>query len=241
MKKVLLSVMTFMAIAISANASDLLYTAEGSVRSALIPVLNDSGDTIRVDTLGIGGYTWDSVYSPLVTLDSPRTVEVYDDRIIVNDWYGYGVNENGNTYALICELTDGVISGFSSRIGETESAYYGYVWTGYEENDNMLVGFSKWTESYAAFTQCEMDNEAKAGYIFLYGTEWYSGREGYYFVTWGNADSFFEVSEGSTGISQYIADPVATRSSASYNLAGQRVSADAKGLVIKNGKKLFQK
>ena len=47
--------------------------------------------------------------------------------------------------------------------------------------------------------------------------------------------------EAPTGIIQIVNDQDQTANSPIYNMAGQRVSADFKGLVIKNGSKFMNK
>jgi len=229
MKKILLSLVALMAVVVSASADSNTYTATGVVKS----VINE-----KQDTLLVGGYSF-GAYSPLVEL-SDRTVEVNSDSIIVKDWYGYGNTSTGEPYDLVVYLDDnGNAKSFSAKVGSTLYPYYGsYVYTGY--TDNYCVGFSTWTESYAAYTQCVNDAANKAGYMFLYGTEWNSGKAGYYFLPWG--DYKFDVKkyvEPSAIIS--VGAERDNANAPMYNLAGQRVSSSAKGLVIKNGKKIILK
>lgn len=176
MSKFLFSMVALLTVALGAKAQE--YTATAYFQTALDK---------NLDTLNIGGYSWDT-YEPLITLDGGRTIEVTEDSIIVSDWYGYGNTSLGVPYDLVCYLDDdGHITKYAARVGDTLYPYYNtYVYTGFTSTDKMFVGFSAWSETYSAYTQYVSDPDAKSGYLFLYGTEWYSGKVGYYFISWGD-------------------------------------------------------
>lgn len=223
-----------MAVAIGANADG--YTADAKFLTAVDE---------NLDTLIVGDYTWNT-YDPLPTFDEhgARTVSVTSDSIIVSNWYGYGNTSIGYPYDLICYLdADGHITKYGAKVGDTLYPYYNfYVYTGpaYDnaEGKDYCVYFNPWTETYSMYTQFVSDATTKSGYLFLYGTAYGSGTVGYYFLSWG--DYKFEVNKYvPTGITAVEADAISDAQS--YNLLGQPVSSDAKGLVVKNGKKVLVK
>lgn len=214
MKRILLSVMTFVAFAIGANAAEPTYTAVG--------------------TVGVVPEGWES-YPSLTDKIENVDVEVYgSDSIIVRKWCGV------DDYDLVLILGDGADVKEAYCWYYSESAaekmaysytlgYYSYVYTGL---NNTMYGM--YLCLYTGYTQWEKDDEAQtgsvaSGYATGYNDDGSSSLGGYY-VSWKPKD---------TGISKYIADPEASKSSATFNLSGQRVSSDSKGLVIKGGKKMI--
>ena len=51
----------------------------------------------------------------------------------------------------------------------------------------------------------------------------------------------FEFTAGTAGINDITVDAAADENAPVYNLAGQRVSKDTKGILIQNGKKFVNK
>lgn len=149
---------------------------------------------------------------------SNLSVEVYEgsNTIIVRGWWGV---EN---YDLAVTLTsDGSMESIYPIVNGKSNPYvsggYSYVDTG---EDNVLAYI------YNAYSLYQTSGSA-AYLIFglYYGQNW-----GYYVINWtipnvSNINSVTARAENGNA-------PM-------YNLAGQRVSKNAKGLVIKNGKKMI--
>lgn len=66
-------------------------------------------------------------------------------------------------------------------------------------------------------------------------------KKGYLKLASASAKSFFSFDDETTGIKGIENGTVAEENAPLYNLAGQRVSKDYKGVVVKNGKKFFNK
>lgn len=204
--------MTLMAIVFGAKAAEPTYTAVGTVCSA---------------------EGWES-YEALETGLTGLPVEVYGtDSVIVRRFGGF------EGYDLVVVLGEG--SDIASYHQIVNGAYsvsmsYGYVylWTGEEQENDTNSTYSYWLSNQTGWAQWDSDETTKTGGITAYAYAYKPDEMliGYWHIAWAPE---------SAGISQYIADPMVTRSSISYNLAGQRVGADAKGIVIENGRIILQK
>lgn len=209
MKRILLSVMTFVALAIGANAAEPTYTAVGTVGTA---------------------EGWEA-YTALSTGLTGLPVEVYGtDSVIVRRFGGF------EGYDLVVVLgEDSDIASYHQFVNGkySLSMSYGYVylWTGEEQDNETNSTYCYWLSNQTGWAQWDSDETTKTGGITAYGYA-YAPEEssvGYWHISWAPED---------TGISKYIADPETSKSSATFNLSGQRVSSDSKGLVIRNGKKM---
>lgn len=176
--------------------------------------------------------SYSSSYANLADVPSlsDLTVEVYgaNDSIIIRKWWGvegYDIaivtDSKGNT------TTTAIVNGEPSHY---DYSSYSYVKTG-------LTAPSAWVaQTYDPYIWINIDDAGSCGVLLgmyvCYDTDYtkYSAW-GYYYISWSIPES--------TGIKS-IAAETATESEC-YNLAGQRVSKDAKGLIIKNGKKYLNK
>lgn len=95
----------------------------------------------------------------------------------------------------------------------------------------------QWDEAHTT------DSGQKAGQATFVYLTWEATAGETYFIFNDNTQigigGFEFVSDGTTGISDIVVEKA--QNDAIYNIAGQRVSGSAKGLVIKNGKKYFVK
>lgn len=82
--------------------------------------------------------------------------------------------------------------------------------------------------------------DGKSGFKKLADDLTIPAKKGYLILSAASAKSFFAFDETTTGINEIEAE-AAQDNAAIYNLAGQRVSKDYKGVVIKNGKKFLNK
>lgn len=149
MKKILLSMVALMAMAFSANATEPTYTAWASSSA-----MSD----------------WEEAnYSEFVSDLNNLQVEVYGtDSVIIRDWYGAGANSAGNTYDLVCVLTDGHISSFYTSVGGVAYPWYGtYVYpcpSGYTDASGFApycAYLTPYTTGYEDFTQFESNADTK--------------------------------------------------------------------------------
>jgi len=91
---------------------------------------------------------------------------------------------------------------------------------------------------YLSLGYCYANADPEYGYVTLYG--WFDdGDPKYVDIEWfEGAKEYAEAWKAITGIKNVNAD---SDSEATYNLAGQRVKASTKGILIKNGKKYYNK
>lgn len=181
-----------------------------------------------VGTVAVGENSgYNSVVSSALT---DVAVEVYGkDSIIVRKWCGV------DTYDLCVKFNaDGVATEAKSiQDGVVASGAYQYPYTGLSDCTTLCVYMDAWEGSY--YISADFGDETtKTGYLELWGYG-YKGQSylGYYYysISWPATDA---------GISGVTVDEAAA-DAPTYNLAGQRVAADTKGLVIKNGKKFINK
>lgn len=216
MKKIVLSIMALLAIVLNVKAAEPTYTAKG--------------------TVGVVPSDWaEAGYSALIS-GIEADVEVYgSDSIVIRKWAGaeggdlvveLGTDGNvGNTYCYY--ISD---KGTSYKYSYPYGDYY-YVYTGLNDSPYGLYFYNA-----AGYSSYESDETTKSGSMILSVYAAYDSKNNAlsgafaYFIAWSNS---------STGIKS-IAAETATESEC-YNLAGQRVSKDAKGLIIKNGKKYLNK
>lgn len=156
--------------------------------------------------------------------------EVYEGGVHIYDYCGVpgydilvGYDDNGIT--SIMQEVYGVLK------ERSQGSYY-YAYTGLETPSITDFGF------YTPYSYIWSDEGTTNSGNFLAGAYGYVGADdttgtwGYYYFGWGES--------APTGISAISADKSSVEGPA-YNLAGQRVSKAAKGLVIMNGKKYFNK
>lgn len=185
-------------------------------------------------TVGVVPEGWES-FPALVSGVTDIDVEVYgNDSIIFRNYCGV------ETFDLVAVLNpeDTTVTSFycwyysNSQAQKVKYEYGGnnwyYTYTGLDDP----YGLNFYTAS--GYTDLVKDDEAQTGslacaYVYAYGDT--TSPMGGFYITWAPV---------ATGISSVNATPART-SSAVYNLAGQRVSPNTKGLVIKDGKKMFIK
>ncbi len=128
---------------------------------------------------------------------------------------------------------------FASLIGEkaiiTVPATYattvdGYTFQGTVENGNVTNGTYGWNSSNGVFSKATSDNVTIGAF------------RAYIVPNQANARGFLDADfgDGTTGIQEVNTQDV-DDDTPTYNLAGQRVNANHKGLIIKGGKKYFVK
>lgn len=212
MKKILLSAMALLMMCLGAKAQATpTYTATAAC--------GDNAD-------------WSSMTN-VIPAASNLNVEVYgSDSIIVRNWCGtegYDIcvtlDESGNATSAY-PIVNGVANPYSN------SGYW-YLDTGLSDPNPWIVAAYLGTGYVSVWN----DEATQSGGIILgcyayYGGGYSSSTWGYYFCGWG---SYIP-----TGISTVTADKE-NPNAPMYNLAGQRVGVNAKGLVIKNGKKMILK
>lgn len=213
MKKIVLTIVALLSLVLNVKAADEpTYTATGTA----------------------GGYYTAWNYVAIYTGSDPK-VEVYEtsegvqEQIIVRSWCGV----EGYDLALTLDSEGSVTEAYSIVNGvETKSTSdWSYVETGITK-DYVVAAF----KPAAVYFWSSEDGTAEyiwfAPYMYI-DTDHssYLTESDEYYLSW-------------TVPSSSSIKSVAAESSADaplYNLAGQRVSSGAKGLVIKNGKKFFNK
>lgn len=156
-------------------------------------------------------------------------VEVYrEDSVIVRDFDGVKgtdlcltLDESGNITAIFTLVNGEPVINY-----DNSSSYPTYSVSTGSTDESSYTSYIFYPTYYSY---------VRDGYILLYGagikgdeTTW-----GYYFIGWN------DYKPTPTGINSVIASDAAN--APVYNMAGQRVSANTKGLIIKNGKKYFVK
>jgi len=213
MKKLLLSLVALFTITLASAQTSPTYTAVGTT-----------------------GNTNYSTYSALV-LATKADVKVYGtDSIWVDNWCGvegYGICVVLDSEGHVSELKT-VVNGVSRSRGS--SSNYMYAYTGLDQ----LVDYGAYIPSYYNYyyiTAYPGSLDDKSGYIEIWGTAYTSSdatSSPYYYLGWGSYEDTTVAINSVTAPSDATDAPV-------YNMAGQRVSANTTGLVIKNGKKYFVK
>lgn len=177
----------------------------------------------------VGKYS-DSQYSSY-SFPIPETkgvyTEIYDDGAYIYDFCGV------TGYDLKISKTDGTVTSLNQCVYGVErsrtSYGYSYVLTGLASPSVEDMGF------YPGWDNTISVTDETSGYILL-GAYMYVGNNSswdYYYLGWGDSTP--------SGIASVASDAKANATAPAYNLAGQRVAKNAKGLVITNGKKLFNK
>lgn len=188
---------------------------------------------------GVTGYpTYDEGgYASLVS-STKSEVKVYGtDSIWVDNWCGvegYGIcvvlDEEGHV-AEAKGVRDGVSSASGSPTG------YMYVYTGLDDDVDYGILIPA-LNGYYYITASPGTVEDQSGYIetwgYAYPADYSSYTLKYYYIGWGSNDANPTAIKTISTVADDADAPV-------YNLAGQRVNANAKGLLIKNGKKIFVK
>lgn len=177
-------------------------------------------------------YTPDCGKMPLMGLYYKFTAKAAGDLKI----YVWSNKGNRNTY-LVDEATTKPVT---------------YKAEGYINGQNDEDGKKKWltAEEVQAIHTAAFEGKEDKPYVIAGGNQNYWGAINYT-MTAGQTVWLFQDSsqigfqgyeftpEGTTGISDIVVEKA--QNDAIYNIAGQRVSGSAKGLVIKNGKKYFVK
>lgn len=149
----------------------------------------------------------------------------------------YG-NKNGNPTYIVDAATKQPLAPSSVDVSifyqNTGFAFKGSVDTG----DAEFLNTGKQADDYVLqHTNGITQNRPVLGYI-SFPTE--AGKTYYIFNTKSQIGIYgFEFTAGSTGINEIAADK-ANENAPVYNLAGQRVNKNAKGLLIQNGKKFMR-
>lgn len=213
MKRFLLSLLAVMAISVSASAqAEPTYTTNNATVAA--------------------ADGWEAYTFPFQTVEN-ATVEVYGlDSIIVRDWAGV----EGYDIVVEMQASDTTVTNIYNIINGSPYTYlsgsYSYVDTG-----NSDTTYAIWGYAYIPYCYVGLGEGAKSGYVTLMGyyynsTDSSSSSWTYYNVAWDDEDD----AAGITSPIVRTAAPAAT-----YNLAGQKVGSDYKGIVVENGKKLIRK
>lgn len=167
-------------------------------------------------------------YTPIVSGGlTDVKVEVYTNSVVIRNYTGV------EGYDLTAQLdADGHVTElYESKNGIYSYEQYRYIYTGLTAPYCVAIYLGAYEGAYYAFGNLG-DATTKTGYLSLYGTAYGgSGSYGSYEISWAPS---------TTGITTVEAAPAA-KNDAIYNLAGQRVNANAKGIVIKNGKKYLVK
>ena len=218
-----------------------------------------SYEEIVTDGVGTGVYRalWtDSYYNPdgsngLPTNGTYVTLSpAYDGELVVSGWVNKGYREifvvkASDATALSYVDGEALISGYVNGTNNDVSSddpLYGYML--YQDSLGVVAlpedeDYSEYydyaiagTKDNAAFIYITFDVEGgETYYVFNKSTQF--GFRGFVYTTDGTT----------TGITE-IANSTATENNTSnvvYNIAGQRVSASTKGILIKNGKKFINK
>lgn len=214
MKRFLLSLLAVMAIAVSASAQ-----AQPTFTTEKATVAPAEG--------------WESYTDPFPTINDVK-VEVYGlDSVIIRNWAGIEgydicatIQESDTTVTSVYGITDGVSKTYLS------GSYY-YVVTG-----NSDTTYPIWAYVYTPYCYVGLGEGGESGYVTLMGY-YYNSEDmssyvwGYYNITWGEDE---DDTTGITSPTLRTSAPAAT-----YNLAGQKVCADYKGIVVMNGQKVIRK
>lgn len=213
MKKIVLSILALMAIVLNVKADDEpTYTAKGTVTS------QKSSDGYYV-----------SMFSEDLT---DVSVEVYGtDSVVIRKWCGVEGYDVCVEYA-----SDGTVSDIKQSGVSVVSGGYANIYTGLSDYYCLQVYTLPYVYGGTTYYYAEggVDAETNTGYVSLWGYGYLNPSgyaSAYYSITWSVPDG--------TGIKSIAAESSAD--APLFNLAGQRVSKGAKGLVIKNGKKFFNK
>ena len=83
--------------------------------------------------------------------------------------------------------------------------------------------------------------DGKSGFKKLADGITIPAKKGYLKLATANAKSFFSFDDETTGIKGIVNGTIEEEETPLYNLAGQPVSKDYKGVIVKNGKKFFNK
>lgn len=83
--------------------------------------------------------------------------------------------------------------------------------------------------------------DGKSGFKKLADGITIPAKKGYLKLATANAKGFFAFDDETTGIKGIVNGTIEEEETPLYNLAGQRVSKDYKGVIVKNGKKFFNK
>lgn len=214
MKRILLSLFAILTLGLSASAqSEATYTTSNAT------VAPADG--------------WDGYTDPFATIQGV-TVEVYGvDSVIIRNWAGVEgydlfvqLNPSDTTVTNVYTIENGSPNPYVS------GSYY-YVSTG-----SVDTNYTIWGYAYLPYCYAGLSEGGKIGYVILMG--YYSKSTtgsadiwGYYSITWDDEDD-------TTGISAPVVSFNKVNAPA-YNLAGQKVGADYKGIVVQNGKKFIRK
>lgn len=183
----------------------------------------------EVYTANSGVYSSWASYTCLSPEITDLQVEMYrEDSIIVRDFAGV----EGTDLCVTLDASGNVTAIFTLVNGEPVINYDSTKGS-YSVNTG-LTDESSYT-SYAFYTSEGYAYVWDGGILLIgYGYKGGDSTWGYYFIGWGDSKPV------PTAISS-VAAPANAVNAPVYNMAGQRVSANTKGLIIKNGKKYFVK
>lgn len=220
MKRLLLSLVALVAMVAGVNAqTEPTYVAKGNVTK--VDAYEDPSDE-----------DW---YLPTTfpSVEGLR-VEVYaTDSVVIRNWCG----AEGYDLCVTRDATGNATGAYQQINGVSTfnggGGYYN-VSTGLDVHPGMF-------QSYLAeegYGEVFSDDTAKAGYMFLYGFTYDSwafdnGTWTYYYIEW--------YADETAAIETIPVADVPAANAPVYNLAGQRVGSDYKGVVIQGGKKFIRK
>lgn len=112
------------------------------------------------------------------------------DSVFIPDWWNKGVN--GNKYGQTWDMGfytygnyKGQLCGFLYNYGNGDGwIAYNWPYTGSEARDSLMYGPYTWNNYYNAYSHVDIDSETKTGRVFMWGTLWYKGNTGYYYMKW---------------------------------------------------------
>lgn len=216
MKRILLSLLAVMAFSLSASAQ-------------ATPTFTTSKATVAPAD------GWDGYDFPFANAENV-TVEVYGlDSVIVRNWAG---TEGYDLCAVLTVASDTTVSNVYGIANGTPNPYvYGSYY--YVNGGGTDTNYTIWAYMYLPYCYVGLGEGGESGYLTLMGYYYKSEDSsssvwGYYNITWGYDE------DDTTGITSPVALTKATPA-ATYNLAGQKVGSDYKGIIVQNGKKLIRK
>lgn len=182
------------------------------------------GNSGRYNSTGYEAYTF-----PCGEVQNAYT-EVYSDSVVVRDFCGFSgydlavTTDAEGTISHLYQIIDGVCK-------ESVWGTYSYVYTGASVTATDICAYVPYCYTWAG-------NDETSGSILLAAYIYNADNTyvwDYYYFAWGSS-----AADVVSGISTVAAEKQAA-DAPMFNLAGQRVNKDAKGLVIKNGKKMMLK
>lgn len=199
------------AMAASVNAQGTYAVAEGEV-----PTANSTITSVPNITMTWGNNTWK---------DNKLVEDKFDSFLYKvtgteNPSLSDGIPTSG-AYVVFEPTIDGTVS-FAYKLNKNKKQYFID-----EEGNNVIDPIAETTGS-SIYPLTDFAVKANKKY--------------YTYTAGSKMDVFgFKFTEGTSGINSAISEVSADADAATYNVLGQKVASNAKGLVIKNGKKFINK